>query len=264
MCREFPSSGPICRYCNPWYAARPYCSEPMAKRTPQLGRPAAIPAAPDQAVLDRVRNPRADTNYLARFSIWRTIGITSAARRSARSTISATAFSRASPILGLPSAAPRASGRQGLRGAPADERALLLRQRVHNLKIELTGTPFCPAWHQCLSRGCTRRARRSVSPHASSRSRSLMTVAEYHLVRWRDLPATYASSAQAHQRGICRPRSLLGVIRPRTRLCDDERHAVDHQARNEMLCAVGVNRRYPRYWRRYPAARQYKRGLRIK
>jgi 7-cyano-7-deazaguanine reductase len=40
----------------------------MAKRTPQLGRPTAIPTAPDQAVLDRVRNPHPNTNYLARFT----------------------------------------------------------------------------------------------------------------------------------------------------------------------------------------------------
>src|SRR4029077_19149002 len=40
----------------------------MAKRAPQLGRPTAIPAAPDQAVLDRVRNPHPNTNYLARFT----------------------------------------------------------------------------------------------------------------------------------------------------------------------------------------------------
>jgi 7-cyano-7-deazaguanine reductase len=40
----------------------------MAKPTPQLGRPTAIPAAPDQAVLDRVRNPHPNTNYLGRFT----------------------------------------------------------------------------------------------------------------------------------------------------------------------------------------------------
>jgi 7-cyano-7-deazaguanine reductase len=34
----------------------------------QLGRPAAIPEAPDKAVLDRVRNPHADSGYLARFT----------------------------------------------------------------------------------------------------------------------------------------------------------------------------------------------------
>ena len=40
----------------------------MAKKTLQLGRPAPIPASPDQAVLDRVRNPHPDTNYVARFT----------------------------------------------------------------------------------------------------------------------------------------------------------------------------------------------------
>jgi 7-cyano-7-deazaguanine reductase len=40
----------------------------MSKRTPQLGRPTAIQAAPDEAVLDRVRNPHADATYLARFT----------------------------------------------------------------------------------------------------------------------------------------------------------------------------------------------------
>ena len=43
-------------------------SEAMAKRTLQLGRPAAIPATPDEAVLDRVRNPHTDTTYLTRFT----------------------------------------------------------------------------------------------------------------------------------------------------------------------------------------------------
>jgi 7-cyano-7-deazaguanine reductase len=33
----------------------------------QLGRPAAIPASPDKATLDRVPNPHTDTNYVARF-----------------------------------------------------------------------------------------------------------------------------------------------------------------------------------------------------
>lgn len=33
-----------------------------------LGKPAALPASPDEAVLDRVPNPHADTNYLARFT----------------------------------------------------------------------------------------------------------------------------------------------------------------------------------------------------
>ena len=40
----------------------------MAKQTLQLGRPAAMPATPDEAVLDRVRNPHTDTTYLARFT----------------------------------------------------------------------------------------------------------------------------------------------------------------------------------------------------
>src|SRR5258707_12263070 len=40
----------------------------MAKKPLQLGRPAPIPAAPDQAVLDRVRNSHPDTNYVARFT----------------------------------------------------------------------------------------------------------------------------------------------------------------------------------------------------
>jgi 7-cyano-7-deazaguanine reductase len=34
----------------------------------QLGRPAALPASPDEAVLDRVPNPHPDTVYLARFT----------------------------------------------------------------------------------------------------------------------------------------------------------------------------------------------------
>jgi 7-cyano-7-deazaguanine reductase len=42
---------------------------PMAKGKLQLGRPAPIPASPDRAVLDRVANPHADTNYLARFTM---------------------------------------------------------------------------------------------------------------------------------------------------------------------------------------------------
>ena len=40
----------------------------MAKRPPQLGRPAAIPASPDRGQLDRVPNPHADTDYVARFT----------------------------------------------------------------------------------------------------------------------------------------------------------------------------------------------------
>jgi 7-cyano-7-deazaguanine reductase len=40
----------------------------MAKTKLQLGRPVAIPASPDRAVLDRVPNPRSDTRYVARFT----------------------------------------------------------------------------------------------------------------------------------------------------------------------------------------------------
>ncbi|MCL4767390.1 MAG: preQ(1) synthase [Hyphomicrobiaceae bacterium] len=35
----------------------------------QLGRPAAIPASPDEAQLERVPNPHADTRYVARFNV---------------------------------------------------------------------------------------------------------------------------------------------------------------------------------------------------
>src|ERR1700680_2656906 len=34
----------------------------------QLGRPSPIPTSPDRARLDRVANPHADTNYVARFT----------------------------------------------------------------------------------------------------------------------------------------------------------------------------------------------------
>src|SRR6201997_5192515 len=40
----------------------------MAKKTLQLGRPVPIPASPEEAVLDRVPNAHADTNYVARFT----------------------------------------------------------------------------------------------------------------------------------------------------------------------------------------------------
>src|SRR6188768_4100060 len=40
----------------------------MAKKTLQLGRPARLPASPASAKLDRVANPHADTNYVARFT----------------------------------------------------------------------------------------------------------------------------------------------------------------------------------------------------
>ena len=40
-----------------------------APKIPQhLGKPSAIPASPAEAVLDRVQNPHADTNYVARFT----------------------------------------------------------------------------------------------------------------------------------------------------------------------------------------------------
>jgi len=40
----------------------------MAKSFTHLGKPSAIPAAPDNAILDRVPNLHPDTNYLARFA----------------------------------------------------------------------------------------------------------------------------------------------------------------------------------------------------
>ena len=40
----------------------------MARKRLQLGSPARIPASPKDAVLDRVPNPHADTDYLARFT----------------------------------------------------------------------------------------------------------------------------------------------------------------------------------------------------
>ena len=35
---------------------------------PALGRPTSLPASPEDARLDRVKNPHADTNYVARFT----------------------------------------------------------------------------------------------------------------------------------------------------------------------------------------------------
>jgi 7-cyano-7-deazaguanine reductase len=35
----------------------------------QLGRPTRLPASPEEAVLDRVRNPHPDTHYVARFTM---------------------------------------------------------------------------------------------------------------------------------------------------------------------------------------------------
>ena len=40
----------------------------MPKKSLQLGRPTPLPASPDQARLDRVPNPHADTDYVARFT----------------------------------------------------------------------------------------------------------------------------------------------------------------------------------------------------
>ena len=40
----------------------------MPKKRLHLGRPTPVPASPDQAALDRVRNPHPDTNYVARFT----------------------------------------------------------------------------------------------------------------------------------------------------------------------------------------------------
>jgi 7-cyano-7-deazaguanine reductase len=41
----------------------------MAKRTLQLGMPSRLPARPAEAVLDRIKNPHPDSNYLARFTV---------------------------------------------------------------------------------------------------------------------------------------------------------------------------------------------------
>jgi 7-cyano-7-deazaguanine reductase len=40
----------------------------MSKAPTHLGKPSAIPGSPAQAVLDRVDNPHADSNYVARFT----------------------------------------------------------------------------------------------------------------------------------------------------------------------------------------------------
>ena len=39
------------------------------RRPQHLGRSSRIPASPEAAVLDRVANPHADTNYVARFTV---------------------------------------------------------------------------------------------------------------------------------------------------------------------------------------------------
>ncbi len=41
----------------------------MTESTLQLGRAAALPSSPEEAVLDRVPNPHPDTNYVARFTV---------------------------------------------------------------------------------------------------------------------------------------------------------------------------------------------------
>jgi 7-cyano-7-deazaguanine reductase len=41
---------------------------PFDQNTLQLGKPARIPASPEEAVLDRVPNPHADTDYVTRFT----------------------------------------------------------------------------------------------------------------------------------------------------------------------------------------------------
>jgi 7-cyano-7-deazaguanine reductase len=41
----------------------------MSTKPLQLGKPSRIPASPDQAQLDRVRNPHPDTHYVARFTM---------------------------------------------------------------------------------------------------------------------------------------------------------------------------------------------------
>ena len=40
----------------------------MARKPFQLGRPTKVPAAPTEAVLDRVTNPHPETDYVARFT----------------------------------------------------------------------------------------------------------------------------------------------------------------------------------------------------
>tara|TARA_R110000868_G_scaffold71144_3_gene208777 strand:- start:3229 stop:3696 length:468 start_codon:yes stop_codon:yes gene_type:complete len=42
---------------------------PGTKNLTQLGKNISTPASPEEAVLERVPNPQADTNYLARFTI---------------------------------------------------------------------------------------------------------------------------------------------------------------------------------------------------
>lgn len=39
------------------------------KSLTQLGQKSVVPASPDEAILERVPNPQADTNYMARFTV---------------------------------------------------------------------------------------------------------------------------------------------------------------------------------------------------
>lgn len=49
--------------------ARKKTSQVLPNPALQLGRATALPASPDEAVLDRVDNPHPDTNYVARFTM---------------------------------------------------------------------------------------------------------------------------------------------------------------------------------------------------
>src|SRR5437870_5457830 len=60
-----------CRACSScWSRSRPTATRSLSRAAARSGRwsPRCSPASPSQAVLDRVRNPHADTNYLARFT----------------------------------------------------------------------------------------------------------------------------------------------------------------------------------------------------
>src|SRR5207237_2906656 len=60
----------LCTMRRPCHAPANAVKRSMAKppKTRLLGQPSALPASPDQAVLDRVPNPHPDTNYVARFA----------------------------------------------------------------------------------------------------------------------------------------------------------------------------------------------------
>ena len=49
-------------------ARKPISQQSTAQRRLQLGRQSRLPAAPGEAVLDRVPNPHSDTHYVARFT----------------------------------------------------------------------------------------------------------------------------------------------------------------------------------------------------